>query len=145
MSPDQFRELCRSTARVLQLDRPNALFDDDDVYLDGVKVGLLHAEDWDQDGVFCYADLGSIDSFAAAPQLAEEVLALNLELDSALGEVIGIERQSRHLVFRARLDNGSKPLREAEVAEQLRSYAALANELYRTVLVDLSRPAQRTA
>jgi hypothetical protein len=145
VSPDQFRELCRSTARVLQLDRPDALFDDDDVYLDGVKVGLLHAEDWDQDGVFCYADLGSIDSCAAAPQLAEEVLALNLELDSALGEVIGIERQSRHLVFRARLDNGSKPLREAEVAEQLRSYAALANELYRTVLVDLSRPAQRTA
>ena len=142
MTPDQFRELCRGTARALELSEPDALFEGADVHLDGVKVGVFHEDEWDPAGIYCYADLGAIEPTANTTELMEEVLALNLELDAGLGEVIGIERESRHLVLRARLTESGEPMHGSQLAEQLRSYAALANELYQKVLAGVARPAQ---
>jgi hypothetical protein len=145
MTPDQFRELCRGAARLLELGDPDALFLDADVRVAGVKVGVFHEDVYDSGGVYCYADLGAIEPNANATHLMEEVLALNLELDAALGEVIGIERQSRHLVLRARLADSGEGAHAGQIVDQLRNYAALANELYEHVLADLIRPKGQAA
>jgi len=115
-----------------------------DVRVDGVKVGVFHEDEWDPLGIYCYADLGAIESTADTTQLMEEVLALNLELDARLGEVIGVERESRHLMLRARLAEEGELVHAGELAQQLHSYAALANELYQKVLAGVTRPAQQT-
>jgi hypothetical protein len=109
MTPDQFRELCRGASRALELSEPDALFEGADVRVDGAKLGVFHEDDWDA-GIYCYADLGAIEPTANAAELMEEILALNLELDAGLGEVIGIERESRHLVLRARLAESGAPM-----------------------------------
>lgn len=141
MTPDQFRELCRGTSSALQLSDPDALFEGADVRVNGVKLGMFHDERWDDAGIYCYVDLGAIKSTANAAHLMEEVLALNLELDASLGEVLGIERESKHLVLRARLTECGKQVHGGQVANQLRGYAALANELYQQVLAEVARPA----
>lgn len=141
MTPDQFRELCRETSRALQLSDPDALFTGGDVRVDGVKLGIFHDERWDHAGIYCYADLGAIKSTANATHVMEEVLALNLELDASQGEGVGMERESKHLVLRARLAECGEQVHGGQVADQLRGYAALANELYQKVLTEVSRPA----
>lgn len=128
MTSDQFRELCRGTAHLLQLSDPDSLFDGADVRIDGVKMGVIHEGDWDQGGIYCYADLGVIES-------------------RGLGEVIGMERESRHVVLRATLqaEGDDELIHAGQLAEQLRNYASLADELYRQVLADITRPMQRAA
>ena len=145
MTPDQFRELCRGAAQLLELSDLDALFFAADVRVAGVKVGVFHEDEYDSGGVYCYADLGAIEPDANSTHLMEEVLALNLELDAALGEVIGIERLSRHLVLRARLVESGEAIHAGQLVEQLRNYAALANELYEHVLADLTRPTGQAA
>ncbi|MGX5648704.1 CesT family type III secretion system chaperone [Hydrogenophaga borbori] len=140
MTPDQFQELCRGTARALGLRDPNALFTGGEVILDGVKVGAFHEEEHDPEGVFCYADLGPIGTQANPVELLEEVLAINLSLDGERGEVIGLERDSRHLVLRVRLREDQEPLHEGRLAEELRRCAAQANALYDNALSGVERP-----
>jgi hypothetical protein len=139
MTPDQFRELCRDASRVLGLADAEALFESRDTVLDGVKVGSFHDEAADPDGVFCYVDLGPIGPDARPVELMEEILALNLSLDGAMGEVIGMERESRHLVLRARLSEQQGSLDAHELAECLRHYAAVANDLFERVLFGVER------
>lgn len=145
MTPDQFQELCRGAARALGLSDPNALFDGSEVYLDGVKLGTFHDEAEDPEGVFCYADLGPIGPQANPVELLEEVLAINLSLDGERGEVIGLERESRHLVLRVRLKEGQEPLHEGRLAEELRRCAAQANALYDNALSGVQRPEPASA
>lgn len=140
MTPDQFHELCRGTARALGLSEPDALFKGNAVSLDEVKIGTFHDEAEDPDGVFCWADLGPINPQAIAVELLEEVLAINLSLDGERGEVIGLERESRHLVLRVRLDERREPLHEGRLAEELRRCSERANALYQGVLSGVERP-----
>jgi hypothetical protein len=139
MTTDQFRELCRSASYELNLSDPEALYDGSDVYVDRVKVGVLHEPSWDDKGIYCYVDLGAIEeSSAYSTELLQEILALNLELDAELGEVIGIERDSRHLVLRARL--AKDDVDGNQLATQLKGYAELSSELYAKVLRGVMRP-----
>ncbi|NCT98329.1 MAG: hypothetical protein GXD23_13245 [Comamonadaceae bacterium] len=140
MTPDQFQELCRGTARALGLSEPNALFNGGEVILDGVKVGAFHEEDQDPEGVFCYADLGPVGPDANPAELLEEALAINLSLDGERGEVIGLERESRHLVLRVRLNDAQEPMHEGRLADELRRCAAQANALYDSALSGVQRP-----
>jgi hypothetical protein len=140
MTPSQFRELCRGTSRALGLDTSDALFDGSEVCLDGVKVGTFHEEGEDAEAVFCYADLGPIGPQANPLSLMEEVLAINLSLDGRRGEVIGMERESRHLVLRVRLSDKAEALHEGRLAHELQRCAALANSLYGNVLFGVERP-----
>ena len=136
-----FRDLCRSAAYELDLSDPEALYDGADVYVDSVKVGVFHAPSWDDKGIYCYVDLGAIEaneSSAYSAELLQEILSLNLELDAELGEVIGIERESRHLVLRARLTKDD--VDGNQLATQLKGYAELATELYAKVLRGVVRP-----
>jgi hypothetical protein len=105
-------------------------------------MGVYHLGEWDEDAIYCYADLGAIESVADRAPVMEEVLTLNLELDAGQGEVIGIERDSRHLVLRVRLPEDRAPMDECELAEQLRSYAELANKLSEKVLIGVKHPIQ---
>jgi hypothetical protein len=140
MTPDQFRELCRGASRLLDLSDPDALFESRDARVDGAKLGVFYNEEEDPEGVYCYVDLGAIGS-AVHPQASmEEILAINLSLDASLGEVIGLERESRHLVLRVRLNERHEPFHEGELAAQLQHYAGIANELYRRVLTGVERP-----
>lgn len=145
MTPDQFQELCRGTARALGLSGAHALLDGQAVALDGVQVGTFHDEAEDPEGVFCYADLGAIGPRANPVELLEEVLAINLSLDGERGEVIGLERESRHLVLRVRLSEGQEPLHEGRLAEELRRCAAQANALYEGALSGVERPVPASA
>ena len=139
MTTAQFRDLCRSASYELNLSDPEALYDGADVYVDSVKVGVFHAPSWDDKGIYCYVDLGAIeDSSAHSTELVQEILSLNLELDAELGEVIGIERESRHLVLRARLTKDD--VDGNQLATQLKGYAELATELYAKVLQGVVRP-----
>lgn len=140
MTPDQFRELCRGASRLLDLKDLDALFESRDTRIDGVKLGVFHHDGEDSEGVYCYVDLGAIDPEANSLAVMEEVLAINLSLDASLGEVIGLERESRHLVLRVRLNERHEPFHEGELAAQLQHYAGIANELYRRVLTDVERP-----
>jgi hypothetical protein len=140
MTPNQFRELCRGTSRLLGFSDPDALFDNRDTRIDGVKLGVFHNGSEDPEGVYCYVDLGAIGPHANPQALIEDILALNLSLDASLGEVIGMERESRHLVLRVRLNERHEPFHEGELAEQLRHYARIANELYERVLLGVERP-----
>lgn len=140
MTPDQFRELCRGASRALGLSEADALFDGNDVYVDGVKVGSFHEEAEDPEGIYCYADLGSIGPLANPAELMAEVLAVNLTLDGQRGEVIGLERDSQHLVLRVRLIEGPELMHEGRLAEELRRCAQLANSLYEEHLVGVERP-----
>lgn len=141
MTPDQFHELCRGAARQLGCADADALGQLGDVRIDGVKLGVFHREDADATGLFCYVDLGPIGPLANTDELMRQLMELNLALDGGLGEVIGMERDSGHLVLRARLDTEREPLHEGQLAEHLRGYAALANELYEHVLTGVERPA----
>jgi hypothetical protein len=141
MTSNQFRELCRGAARVLNLSDIDALFDDAGVRIDGVRVGVFRKEGEEPPGVYCYADLGPVAPGANAVEMMEEALAVNLELDGIAGAVIGMERDSRHFVLRVRLPGGDGWIDETILAEELRSYAALANELYEKVLTGIERPA----
>lgn len=140
MTPDQFRELCRGASRLLGFNDPHALFDNQDTRIDGVKLGVFHNDDEDPEGIYCYVDLGAIGSVVNPQALMEEILAINLSLDASLGEVIGMERESRHLVLRVRLNEAHEPFHEGELAEQLRHYAGIANELYARILIGVERP-----
>jgi hypothetical protein len=141
MTTDQFRELCRSASYELNLSDPDALYDGSDVYVDSVKIGVLHEPSWDEKGIYCYVDLGAIettDSSAHSAELFQEILSLNLELDAEMGEVIGIERESGHLVLRARLTKDH--VDGNQLAAQLKGYAELVTELYAKVLPGVMRP-----
>lgn len=140
MTPDQFRELCRGASRLLDFQDLDALFESKDTRIDGVKLGVFHDEGEDPEGVYCYVDLGTIGPEANPLALMEELLAINLSLDASLGEVIGLERDSRHLVLRVRLNERHEPFHEGELAAQLQHYASIANELYRRVLMGVERP-----
>lgn len=140
MTPDQFRELCRGTSRALGLGESDALFDGRDLYVDGVKIGTFHEETQDPDGIFCYVDLGPIGPHANPVALMAEILALNLALDGERGEVIGLERESQHLVLRVRLREDQEPMHEGRLAEELRRCATLANSLYEDSLTGVERP-----
>ena len=140
MTPGQFRELCRGASHLLDLNDPDALFESRDTRIDGAKLGVFHNDDEDPEGIYCHVDLGAIGSSANPQALMEEVLAINLSLDASLGEVIGLERDSRHPVLRVRLNEAHEPFHEGELAAQLRHYAGIANELYRRVLTDVERP-----
>ena len=140
MTPDQFRVLCRGAGRALGLRDAEALFNATDVYVDNVKIGVFHDETRDAEGIFCYADLGAIGPDANAVALLEEILAINLSLDGERGEVIGMERESRHLVLRVRLRNTMEPLHEGLLAEQLQRCARQANALYANALSGVERP-----
>jgi len=97
MTYEEFHAVCRAACLALNIEDPDALADGDDVFIDGVKLGVLHDEEVD-DNVHCYVDIGSIDPSPETASILQEVLAINLELDAPLGEVIGIERNSGHLV-----------------------------------------------
>ena len=140
MTPDQFRELCRGASRLLDFNDPDALFESRDTRIDGVKLGVFHHDSEDPEGVYCYVDLGAIGPEANPLAMMEEVLAINLSLDASLGEVIGLERESRHLVLRVRLNEAHEPFHEVELAAQLRHYASIANALYDRVLIGVERP-----
>lgn len=140
MTPDQFRALCLGAGRALALSDAQALFNATDAYVDNVKIGVFHDETRDPEGVFCYADLGPIGPDASAVALMEEILAINLSLDGERGEVIGMERESRHLVLRVRLKEGQEPLHEGRLADELRRCAAQANALYENALSGVQRP-----
>lgn len=140
MTPVQFRELCRGASRLLDFKDIDALFESRDTRIDGVKLGVFHNDDEDPEGIYCYVDLGAMGSAANPQALMEEVLAINLSLDASLGEVIGLERDSRHLVLRVRLNERHEPFHEGELAAQLQHYAGIANELYRRVLTGVERP-----
>ncbi len=140
MTPDQFRELCRGASRLLDFQDLDALFESRDTRIDGVKLGVFHDDGEDPEGVYCYVDLGTIGPEAIPLALMEEVLAINLSLDASLGEVIGLERECRHLVLRVRLNERHEPFHEGELAAQLQHYAGIANELYRRVLTGVERP-----
>ena len=127
MTTAQFRDLCRSASYELNLSDPDALYDGSDVYVDSVKVGVLHEPSWDDKGIYCYVDLGAIEESAHSTELFQEILALNLELDAQRGEVIGIERDSRHLVLRARL--AKDDVDGKHLATQLKGYAELSSEM----------------
>lgn len=140
MTPDQFRALCRGTCLALGLSDPDALFNGSDARVDGVKVGAFHDEARDPVGIFCYADLGPIGPHANPVDLMEEVLAINLSLDGGRGEVIGLERESRHLVLRMRLCEEREAMHEGRLADELRRCASRANSLYDKALVGVERP-----
>lgn len=140
MTPDQFRALCLGAGRALALSDAEALFNATDAYVDNVKIGVFHDETRDPEGVFCYADLGPIGPDASAVALMEEILAINLSLDGERGEVIGMERESRHLVLRVRLRNTVEPVHEGLLAEQLQRCAKRANALYANALSGVERP-----
>jgi hypothetical protein len=131
MTPDQFRELCRGASRLLDFNDHDALFESRDTRIDGVKLGVFHHDS---------EDLGAIGPEANPLAMMEEVLAINLSLDASLGEVIGLERESRHLVLRVRLNEAHEPFHEVELAAQLRHYASIANGLYDRVLIGVERP-----
>ena len=139
MTTAQFRDLCRSASYELNLSEPEALYDGADVYVDSVKVGVFHEPSWDDKGIYCYVDLGAIDeSSAYSAELLQEILSLNLELDAELGEVIGIERESRPLNTACAHDQrgcGWQPAGNAA-----KGYAELATELYAKVLLGVVRP-----
>jgi len=141
MTPADFRDLCRDASRVLGLADVEALHDSRDTVLDGAKVGVFHDEAADPDGLYCYVDLGTIGPHAQPLELMEEILALNLSLDGDMGEVIGMERESRHLVLRARLAEPPGELDGALLADCLRHYAALANTLLDEALIGVTRAA----
>jgi hypothetical protein len=140
MTPDQFFALCRGTSLALGLSDPDALFNGGDARVDGVKVGAFHDEARDPAGIFCYADLGSIGPDANPVDLMEEVLAINLSLDGGRGEVIGLERDSRHLVLRIRLFEDRDPMHEGHLADELRRCASRANSLCDSALIGVERP-----
>lgn len=142
MTSDQFRELCRGACRQLNESDTDAFFEGHGVLIDGVRLGVVHNEHIDPAGIYCCADLGEIGHQAEAARVMEELLALNLELNVARSETIGLERETRHLVLRARLaaDGEGEPLHEGFLAEQLRYYAGEANHLYEKVLVGIERP-----
>jgi len=140
MNLSQFRDLCRGAARVLDLADVEALFDDAAVRIDNVHVGVFHKVDADPPGVYCYADLGPADPGANAADLMEEALALNLELEGPVGAVIGLERESRHFVLRVHVAGDAESIDAQDLAEELRTCAKIANELYEKVLVGVVRP-----
>lgn len=129
MNPTDFHELCRGASRLLGLADVEALHDSRDTVLDGAKIGVFHDEAADPDGLYCYVDLGTIGPNAQPVALLEEILAINLSLDGDMGEVIGLERESRHLILRARLADTPGAVDAEVLADCLRHYAALANEL----------------
>lgn len=141
MTPDQFQELCSGTARLLDCTDADALLLHGTVTIDGVHLGVFHREDADPTGVFCCVDLGKVGPQVDAHGLMQALMGLNLALDGRLGEVIGMEPGTGHLVLRARLDTANGALHEGRLAWHLRGYAALANELYEKVLVGVERPA----
>jgi hypothetical protein len=69
------------------------------------------------------------------------VLAINLELDAALGEAIGMERKSGHLVLRAQLAL-APDFDEHLLVSRLKSHAELVNELYGGVLSPITPPSR---
>lgn len=141
MTPDQFQELCTGTARLLDGTDADALLLHGTVKIDGVHLGVFHREDADPTGVFCCVDLGRVGPQANAHELMQALMALNLALDGKLGEVIGMEPGTGHLVLRARLDTDNDALHPGRLAWHLRGYAALANEPHEKVLVGVERPA----
>jgi hypothetical protein len=138
MTNAEFREMCRAACYELRIDEPDALFDGHDVFIDGVKLGVFHDEDLDG-GIHCYVDMGAVPPPPDSASVLHEVLAINLELDAALGESIGVERDSGHLVLRAHLPIPTN-LDERVLVSGLKGYAALVNELYSNVLSGLARP-----
>ena len=76
---------------------------------------------------------------AQAVSILGEVLAINLELDPGLGESIGMERNSRHLILRVQLPV-TPDLDEHVLVSRLKGYAELVNELYGGVLLQIARP-----
>jgi hypothetical protein len=98
MTNNEFREVCRNASYVLNISDPNALCDGGDVYIDGIKVGVVYDELLD-DGILSYVDLGFVES-ASKESIFEKMMSLNLELDASLGEAICFESDSSHLVLR---------------------------------------------
>jgi len=104
-------------------------------------LGVFHLEDWDSEGIYCYVDLGSSADRSYSTETLEALMELNLVLDGNRGEVIGIERESRHLVLKAKLGT-TADVHPGLLADGLRRYARLANQLYGNCLADLVRPAE---
>lgn len=140
MTPDQFRELCRATCRQLDHSDTEALFEGAGVLVDGVRLGLFHDETVDPLGIYCSIDLGEIDAHPDAQRVMENLLAINLELNVARSETIGLERETRRLVWRARLGGDEETAHEGYLAEQLRHYAGEAHALFERVLSGAARP-----
>jgi hypothetical protein len=140
MNPDQFRELCRGTCRQLGESDTDALLEGAGVLIDGVRLGVFHKDEVDEAGVYCYADLGEIETQVDAARVMEELMALNLELDVGHNEVIGLERETRHLVLRARVCGEDETVHEGQLADRLTYYAGMANGLFDTVLGGVARP-----
>ncbi len=141
MTPLQFEEMCSSVTQCLQLPPSDTLARGDHVLVDGVSIGIAHNEEWDEGGVFCFVVLGEIGATCADPErVLFDALALNLELDAGLGESIGLERNTRQLIFRARMSNGTDDLYPNEIADRMSGYVELANQLYEGILSDVERP-----
>lgn len=138
MTNEELRAICRAACLALNIEDTNALSDGADVIVDGVKVGVFRDEAW-SDALHCYVDIGSIESSPDTVSILQEVLAINLELDAVLGEAIGMERKSGHLVLRAQLPLTSD-FDEHLLVSRLKSYAELVNELYGGVLSRITRP-----
>ena len=135
MTNEDFRAICRAACYALNIERPDALFDGDDVFLNGVKLGVFHDVELD-DAIHCYLDIGCVESSPDAVSMLQEVLAINLELDAGLGEPVGMERKSGHLVLHALVPGAD----EHALASRLRAYVELVKELYGGVLSRITRP-----
>ena len=138
MTDAKFREICRAACLLLNIEQTDALAEGGDVFIDGVKVGMFRDEALG-DALCCYVDIGSIEPSADTASILGEVLAINLELDPGLGESVGMERNSRHLVLRAQLPV-TPNLDEHVLVSRLKGYAELVNELYGGVLWQITRP-----
>lgn len=140
MTSDQFRELCRGTCRLLDSSDAEALFEGSGLLVDGVRLGLFHDENVDPYGIYCFADLGEVDALPDAQRGMENLLAINLGLNVARSETIGLEWETRRLVFRARLWGNEEAVHEGYLAEQLRHCAGEAHALFEKVLGGAARP-----
>ena len=138
MTNNEFREVCRNASYVLNISDPNALCDGGDVYIDGIKVGVVYDELLD-DGILSYVDLGFVES-ASKESIFEKMMSLNLELDASLGEAICFESDSSHLVLRGFTSLNKSDDITAAIVSQLKEYVDFAGHLHHGLLSQVIAP-----
>jgi hypothetical protein len=126
MTNSEFQALCRGTSLLLGLADTQALARDNEIVLDGIRIGVFY-DDATDTAIHFFIELGPVDENRPL-EVLQRVLQLNLELGRMHGETLGYDKESNNLVLRAEMKELASCTPE-NMAEWLRDYAAFKREL----------------